>query len=142
MAATASSISTSRGTIPAATTTSIVKWSRPPRQHPATEPVEHDSQIDEATRHRDVGDVHRPHLVRPLDRKTAQQIRMDLVPRLRLAGPRTAIQRFYPHPLHQRLHMTTADLAPLGSQQASQHTRAGEWKLQMQLIETPHDREV
>jgi hypothetical protein len=30
----------------------------PPRQHAAREPVEHDGQIDEAARHRDVGDVH------------------------------------------------------------------------------------
>ncbi len=38
--------------------------------------------------------------------------------------------------------MTTADLAPLGSQQASQHPRAGEGELQMQPVQTPHDREV
>src|ERR1700720_45840 len=38
--------------------------------------------------------------------------------------------------------MTTPDLAPLGSQQASQHPRAGKGKLQMQTVETPHDREV
>jgi hypothetical protein len=31
-----------------------------PRQHPAAEPVEHHGQIDEAARHRDIGDVHRP----------------------------------------------------------------------------------
>jgi len=31
--------------------------------------------------------------------------------------------------------MPAADLAPLGSQQASQHPRAGEWELQVQLIE-------
>ena len=74
--------------------------------------------------------------------KTAQQIRIDLVSRLRLGRPRTAIQRFYPHPPHQRLHVPTADLAPLGSQQPSQHPRAGEWELQMQLVEMPHDREV
>lgn len=67
---------------------------------------------------------------------------MDLVPRLRLAGSRTAIQCLYPHPLHQRLHMTTADLAPLGGQQTPQHPRAGEWELQMQLVETPHDCEI
>jgi CheY-like chemotaxis protein len=54
----------------------------------------------------------------------------------------TAIQRLYPHPPHQRLHMTTADLAPIGSQQPSQHPRAGEGKLQMQLVDLPHDREV
>jgi hypothetical protein len=36
----------------------------------------------------------------------------------------------------------TADLAPLGHQQASQHPRAGEGKLQMQPVETSHDGEV
>ena len=48
----------------------------------------------------------------------------------------------YPHPLHQRLHMTAADLALLQSQQAAQHTRTGEGMLQVQPIETLHDREV
>ena len=43
-----------------------------PRQNPATEPVEHDSQIDEAARHGDVRDIHRPDLVRPRDRRTTQ----------------------------------------------------------------------
>jgi hypothetical protein len=38
--------------------------------------------------------------------------------------------------------MPAADLAPFGSQQASQHPRAREGELQMQLVEAPHDREV
>jgi hypothetical protein len=38
--------------------------------------------------------------------------------------------------------MPAADLAPLQSQQASQHTRTGEGILQMQSSETLHDREV
>src|SRR3954453_13161433 len=38
--------------------------------------------------------------------------------------------------------MPTADLAPICSQQASQHSRTGEGKLQMQPVETPHDREI
>ena len=62
--------------------------------------------------------------------------------RLRLRGAGTAIERLYPHPPHQRLHVTTADLAPLGRQQASQHPRAGERELQVQSVETPHDRKV
>src|SRR5260370_3572744 len=53
-----------------------------------------------------------------------------------------AIERLYPHPPHQRFHMPAADLAPLGSQQASQHSRAGEGELQVQPIETPHDRGI
>ena len=53
-----------------------------------------------------------------------------------------AIERFYPHPPHQRLDMPAADLAPLGSQQASQHTRTGEGILKVQPIETLHDRQI
>ena len=45
-----------------------------PRQNPATEPVEHHSQIDKAARHEDVRDVHRQ--VRSRDRRLAQQIRI------------------------------------------------------------------
>src|ERR1700682_3863562 len=115
---------------------------QPPRQHAAGRPVEHDGEIHEAVRHRDIGDVHGPDLVRPPDLDAAQQVRIDLVAGLGLGGARTAIERLYPHPLHQRLHMPAADLAPLGSQQASQHPRAGEGKLQVQPIETLHDREV
>src|SRR5437764_13032724 len=53
-----------------------------------------------------------------------------------------AIKRFYPHPFHQRLHVTPTNLVPLGIQQASQHPRAGEGELQMQPIEMPHDLQV
>jgi hypothetical protein len=38
--------------------------------------------------------------------------------------------------------MPAADLAPLGSQQVSQHTRTGEGELKVQPIQMPHDREV
>ena len=41
----------------------------PMREHPPAEPVDDGGQIDEAARHRDVGDVHRPDLVGPLDRQ-------------------------------------------------------------------------
>ena len=77
-----------------------------------------------------------------LDLDAAQQIRIDLVAGLGLGGARTAIERLYPHPPHERLHMPAADLAPLQSQQASQHTRTGEGILQVQPIETLHDLEV
>src|SRR5215831_15228166 len=43
---------------------------------------------------------------------------------------------------HQRSYMPTADLAPLGSQQTSQHARTGEWVLQVQPIEAMHDRQL
>src|SRR5262252_3421652 len=115
---------------------------QPPRQHAATEPIEHDGEVDKAPRHRNVRDVHRPDLVRPRDLNVPQQIRVDLVARLRCGGARTAIERFYPHAPHQRSYMPTADLAPLGSQQTSQHARTGEWVLQVQPIKPMHDRQL
>jgi hypothetical protein len=38
--------------------------------------------------------------------------------------------------------MTTADLAPFGGQQISQHPRTGERKLQMQFVDPPHNRKI
>src|ERR1700730_2340793 len=113
-----------------------------PRQHATAEPVEHNGQIDKAACHRDVGDVHRPHLVRSDNLHPTQQIWVDLVAGLRLRRPRTAIERLYPHPLHQRLYMTTADLAPLGSRRSARHPGTSKRLLQMQPVETPHDRKV
>src|SRR6267154_1750640 len=52
---------------------------QPPGQNTTCRPVEHDGEIDEAARHRDVGDVHSPDLVRTRDLRAAQQIRIDLV---------------------------------------------------------------
>ena len=47
---------------------------QPPRQHPATRPIQDGEQIHEASAHRDVGDVGGPHLVRASDLQLAQQI--------------------------------------------------------------------
>jgi len=109
---------------------------------PACCPIEHDGEINEAARHRNVGDVHRPDLVRPCDLHAAEQIRIDLVAGSGFVVRGRPVECFYPHPPHQRLYMPAADLAPLQSQQAAQHTRTGEGILQMQSVETPHDREI
>ena len=111
-------------------------------RHDSTRRVAQSSTIHEATGHRDVGNIHGPDLVRTRDLYAAQQIGIDRVATLRLRCARSAIERFYPHPPHQRFDMPAADLAPLGSQQASQHPRAGEWELKVQPIQMPHDREV
>jgi hypothetical protein len=56
---------------------------QPPGQNATGRLIEHDGEIDEAVRHRDIGDVHGPDLVRPRDLHAAQQIRIDLVAELR-----------------------------------------------------------
>jgi hypothetical protein len=81
-------------------------------------------------------------LVRTRDLQATQQIGIDLVAGLGLGGARTAVDRLYPHPPHQRFDMPAADLAPFGSQQTSQHPRTREGEFQMQLVEMPHDCEV
>src|SRR6267143_329323 len=75
---------------------------QPPRQNTTCRPVQHHGEIDEAVRHRNVGDVHGPDLVWTRNLQAAQQIRMDLVAGLGLGGARTAIERLYPHPPHDR----------------------------------------
>jgi hypothetical protein len=52
---------------------------QPPIHVPSAESVEHHGQVDEAARHRDIGDVHRPHLVRLVDRQAKQKVGADLV---------------------------------------------------------------
>src|SRR6516162_9879516 len=115
---------------------------QPPSQHAATEPIEHDGEVDKTPRHRNIRDVHRPDLVRPRDLDSAKQIWVDLAAKLRRRGAGTAIERFYPHAPHQRSYMPTADLAPFGSQQTSQHARTGEWVFQVQPVEAMHDRQL
>jgi hypothetical protein len=61
-------------------------------------------------------DVDRPHVVRALDRQTAQQIRIDAIYRRPNTSKPAAGHRFDPHAPHQCCDMTPADLAPLGSQ--------------------------
>jgi len=64
------------------------------------------------------------------------------VARLRLRRARTPIKRLDPHPPHQRLHMTTADLAPIENQKTTQHAGPRERELGVQLVDLPHEREV
>src|SRR5262249_12379330 len=49
---------------------------------------------------------------------------------------------YTPHPLPQTPPMTPAQPPPLGAQQATQHPRAGERKLQMQPVEAPHHLQI
>src|SRR5262249_15576250 len=66
----------------------------------------------------------------------------DLVTRRRNRRSGSAIDRLYPHPLHERLHMPPADLAPLGGQQVAQHTRPRVGTLQVQFVQPAHERKI
>jgi hypothetical protein len=113
-----------------------------PGQNPSAEPVDHRRQIDKAARHRDVGDVHRPHLVRSLNRQTTQKIRIDLVPRRRLRCVRPTIQRLDAHAPHHRGHVLPPDHHSFPAQQVTQHPAARERIVQMQRVDPSHDRQI
>ena len=95
-------------------------------------------QIDEAARHRDVGDVHRPDLVGPLDLHSAQEIRINLVARRGFGRVRLAIDRLDAHPLHHRRHALAADVDPFPIEKIAQHPGARERMLEMQFIDAAH----
>src|ERR1019366_411505 len=94
---------------------------QPPSENPAAEPIDDGGKIDEAARHRDVGDVRGPDLVGSDDRHVTQEIWINLVSRRWLRGIGPTINRLNPHALHQRTHMPTADDDALRVQKITQH---------------------
>jgi hypothetical protein len=52
----------------------------PPGQHPTAVPVHHRHQVHESSGERDVADVSRPYLIRPVDPQATQPVGIDPVP--------------------------------------------------------------
>ncbi len=113
-----------------------------PRQDSTAGPVEDHGQIHEAAAHRDVGRVHRPDLVRAVDGDAAQQIREHGMLAMPATGPRPLVERLDAHPAHQRGDMLAADRDAFAIEQVTQHPTAGERMLQVQFVDTPHQRQV
>ena len=91
--------------------------------------------MDEAPRHRDVGNVHRPDLVGPGDGKFPQQIGVDLMPRCRFRPVRPSIQCLDAHALPQRGKVQTPDLEPILDGQSLQHPAAREREFHVTLVD-------
>jgi len=91
---------------------------------------------------RDVGDIGRPHLVRPVDPQAAQQIRESLVLRRRLAGPRLRAGRRNSHPAHQPPHALAVDGMSFRPQHCRHPPRAEERPSREQLVDPPHQRQI
>ena len=115
---------------------------QPPRQHRARRPVDDRHQIEKAAPDRNVGDVGRPDVVRPLDRQVAQQIGIDLVLRVRSARPRLRPERCDPHPAHQPLHALAVRVDALGAQHRRHPARAEKRPGGEQLVDPAHQRRV
>jgi len=112
------------------------------RKHPPGRPVDDRRQIDEAPRHRDVGDVHRPDMVGLFDLQLAQEIGINLVARHGFAGVRAAVNCLDFHALHQCRDMAAANRNPFAVQHVAQHSTARERVIEMQFVEPPHDFQI
>src|SRR5271165_4024722 len=112
-----------------------------PRQNPPGRPVDDRDQIQKPSAHRDVRNVARPHLVRLVDRLVAQQVGVDLVLGMRLAGVPLRPDGGKTQLAHQPSDAPTPDRNPLAQQRhlqspAAIHRMLGEHSIEpVQQIE-------
>src|SRR5690606_28948234 len=114
----------------------------PPGQHAPTEPVNNRSQIIKTFGHRQIGNIHCPSLIGPIDTDTAQQIGINLMPGAWLGGSGSAVQSLNTHALHQGTHMTTTDIKAFVPKHIAQHTRTGKRVFQMHFINQAHQLQI
>lgn len=112
------------------------------RQHLPAGSVDHRREINKAFSHRDAGSAQRSDLVGSFDPHSAQEIVIDLVTRVLLAGSRFPVQRFNAHAFHQRTYPSAADFHASPVHLIAQHACAHEWTLQMQLVQAAHQLQV
>jgi hypothetical protein len=115
---------------------------QPPGQNRPAGPINDRHEIQKAARHRDVGDVGRPHVVRLGDRQPTQQIRINLVSRRCFARARARNQRLDPHHAHQPLYPLPVDPATFLIEFEHHPPRAIERKFEMQFIDAAHHRQI
>jgi len=115
----------------------------PPREYPPRGPVHNRREVDEAALHRQIGDIHGPDLVRSLDGEVAQQVRIDPVGRMPLAGIGFAVQRGNAHLRHQRADVQSAGVGmPFAREDLAQLSRAEKRVFQVQLVDGAHQRQI
>jgi hypothetical protein len=115
---------------------------QPPRQHRPACPIDDRDGVEEAASDRHIGDARCPHLVRPVDRQAAQEIREDLVSRRRLRRSWLGPQRGDAHPAHRPLHVLAVEAVPVGLTDRRHPTRAEERPGREQLVDPLHQRPI
>src|SRR6201993_2087976 len=100
---------------------------QPPGQPSSGRPVDDRNQVQKPLPHRYVGYVSSPHLVRPVDRLAAQEVWVDLVFGMPLAGVPLRPDRPQRELAHQPPDAPTADRNPLSQQRHLEPAAAGDW---------------
>ena len=115
---------------------------QPPRQDRAAGPIDDRHQIEKAARHRDVGDVGRPHVVWLSNRQAAQKIGIYPVSRRGLARSWAWNQRLDAHHPHQPLHALAVEPAAFLVEFEQHPPRAVERQFEMQFIDAAHQDQI
>lgn len=87
-------------------------------------------------------DIGAPNLVRPGDRNTPQQVRIDLVLRARTAGVRARCNRRQPHAAHEALDALAVDLVAPATQLDHHASATVEWSSRVDLVEELTEQQV
>ena len=106
------------------------------------QPVENGDEIDEATGHRDIGDIHRLDLVRTGHDKLSQQIGIDLVAGCQFRRVRPAIQGPDAPPLHAGGHVQPSGGEAFLPEKALHHPAACEQKVHVKRVDPAHQFQV
>jgi hypothetical protein len=112
------------------------------RQHPSRRPVQNHRQVNKASFHRNIGRIHRPHLIGAGDGPPAQQIRVNPVFLVPPAGIGFPVKGFYAHLLHQRADVPTPNFFTFQLEHAAQHSCAGKRMVQVQLVYASHQGKI
>ena len=115
---------------------------QPPGQHVAAVPVHDGHQVEETPSHGYVGDVGGPHLVDPVDLQPPEQVRIDLMPWVWLAGVGTPVDGLQAYQLHQPADPLAVDLVSVISEPGSHPSGTVERCLQVLLVYEGHQLQV
>jgi len=115
---------------------------QPPGQHATRVPVDDGDQVDKPMRQADVGDISAPYLVGPGDDDTAQQVGIDLVFGVRLAGARPRRHAGQPQHPHQPLDPLAVDRMALLMQMAHHASTAVERVTGILRVDQSQDRQA
>ena len=114
----------------------------PPGEDIPAKPVHHGGQIHKALWHRHVGDIGAPDLVGPINREATQQVGIDAMLGVRLAGSGTRENGFQPHFSHQPLHALAVDLVSQLSQPGGHAAGPIEGPLRVLPVDLAHQEQI
>jgi hypothetical protein len=120
----------------------VMAAGQPPGEHIAAEPVHNGDQIDIAAWHTDIRDVRRPYLIGVHNGYVLQQIRVDVVFRVRFAGVGLAVKRFQSHAAHETADALAVYPMPLTPQDGRNLAVAQIRRLREQHVNAPHQHFV